>query len=282
MFKLLIFVMLFYSCSVSPNERTTKITTNHGYRIASFMPENDFHETKKYYAAGDVTEDDFNDVLEAIKIIYEPIFLNHGATLNVNGSWNDPTVNAFADQNGTNWNVSFFGGLAQHPFMSRFAFALVACHEVGHHIAGFPIYANNDWAANEGSSDFFATASCAKLMFDENSPLAYKWSFMKKNPKPTPGGNCNSSVCKISLEAGLSLGKVLAELNDEQEPSYETPDKTKVKKTSDTHAKAQCRIDTYKLGAYCNKEWNNSIIPRTKAEMLKNSCPERPSCWYKA
>lgn len=276
----LICAMLF-GCSVPKEQimRSGETNRSYGYK-KSFLPENNFHETKRYYAAGEVTEQDFDDVLEAIRTIYEPIFWNHGATLNVYGAWNDPTVNAYAEQAGTAWNVSFFGGLAQHPFMTREGFAMVACHEVGHHVAGFPLYANNDWAANEGNSDFYATAACAKLIFDENSPLTWRWNLMKKKPKPTPGGNCSSSVCKISLEAGLSLGKVLAELNGDPEPSYETPDKTKVKKTSDSHPKAQCRIDTYKMGAYCTKSWNNDIIPQTKADMAKNSCPDRPACWY--
>jgi hypothetical protein len=245
----------------------------------SFLPENNYAETKRYYAAGSVTEEDFNDVLDAIRTIYEPIIWNHGATLNVYGDWNDDTVNAYAEQAGTSWNVSFFGGLAKHPFMTREGFAMVACHEVGHHVAGYPFYVGQ-WASSEGNSDFYATAACAKMIFDENSPLSYRWDLMKKKPKPSPGGNCSTAVCKLSMEAGLSLGKVLAELNGDPEPSYETPDKTKVKKTSDSHPKAQCRVDTYKLGAYCAKAWNNDKIPRTVGDMAANSCTDRPACWY--
>jgi hypothetical protein len=272
------------ACSVPKVQNLVSGETHRSYGFKkSFLPENNYAETKHYYAAGAVTEQDFEDVMEAIRTIYEPIFSSFGATLNVYGDWNDETVNAYADQDGTNWNVNFFGGLAKHPFMTREGFAMVACHEIGHHIAGYPFYAGQ-WASNEGNSDFYATAACAKMIFDENSPLVYQWDLMKKKPKPTPtpapGGNCSTSVCKIAMDAGLSLGKVLAELNGEAEPSYETPDKTKVKKTSDAHPKAQCRVDTYKIGAYCTKTWNNVKIPKNLAEMSANSCPERPSCWY--
>lgn len=273
---------LLFACS-GPTElksQSGETTRHYGFK-KSFLPENNFHETRRYYAAGEVTEEDFNDVLEAIRTIYEPIFWNHGATLNVYGDWNDNTVNAYADQAGTAWNVSFFGGLAKHIYMTREGFALVACHEIGHHIGGLPLYTDNPWASIEGQSDIYATTACAKMMFDENSPLAYKWSFMKKKPKPTPGDNCNSSVCKLSLEAGLSLGKVLAELNDESMPSYETPSKVVVKKTMESHPPSQCRLDSYKVGALCNKPWNNSVIPKTKAQENAVNC-ERPKCWYKA
>lgn len=150
---------------------------------------------------------------------------------------------------------------------------------MGHHLGGFPFYLGS-WASNEGNSDFFSTASCARKMFHENSPLTYRWSFMKKkNPKPVECGQ-DDLVCRISLAAGLSLGSVLAELNGEKIPSYETPSKDRVTKTSDKHPKAQCRTDTYKMGALCNKHWNDEVIPQTIEDMRLNSCKERPACWF--
>jgi len=278
-----LFILLLFgivaACSDGKQVQTRIGSTEKIYKKASFLPENNYAQTKRYYAAGSMTEQDFEDVLEAIRIIYEPIFNNHDATLNVYGDWYDNTVNAYAEQAGTNWNVSFFGGLAKHPYMTREGFALVACHEIGHHIAGFPFYVGQ-WAANEGNSDFYATAGCAKLIFDESSPITYRWDLMKKKPKPNPTSNCSTAVCKVSMEAGLSLGNVLAELNGEQEPRYETPDRTRVKKTSDSHPKAQCRVDTYKLGAYCAKSWDHDRIPRSVSDMNANSCSERPACWY--
>jgi hypothetical protein len=280
--KLLIFVLLLYGCSASIATRQQTSNTGKGpidpKVTKSFLPDNNFSQTKKYAKAGEVTEEDFDDVMEAIRTIYEPIIWNHGATLNVYGNWSDNTVNAYAEQAGTAWNVSFFGGLARHPFMTREGFAMVACHEIGHHVAGYPSYPG-EWASNEGNSDFYATASCAKLMFDENSPLL----FMKKKPKPKPTPvptDCVDSVCKLSLEAGLSLGKVLAELNDEPNPSYDTPDTSKVSTTYDSHPKAQCRVDTYRYGAYCDKQWNHDKIPQSLSDMVNNSCSDRPKCWY--
>lgn len=287
MFKLLIFVMLFYSCSVSPNERTTKITINHGNRIASFMPENNFHETKRYYAAGEVTEEDFDLVIDSAIEIYTPIFNNLGMNLTIQGDFSDETVNAFCSKDGNNVTVQMFGGLAKQTQMTIEGFALVVCHEIFHAIGGIPKYSGNDWASIEGQADMGAVSACARKMFDPSSPINYRALELMKRKKPKQPTSCanfkgiDKQVCELSLIGGLSLGAVLASLNDEPSPKYETPSKVIVKKTMESHPDSQCRLDTYKVGTLCNKTWNDSIIPSTKAQDNAVNC-ERPKCWYKA
>lgn len=287
MFKLLIFVLLFYSCSVSPNERTTKITTNHDYRIASFMPENDFHETKRYYAAGEVTEEDFDLAMDAAIEIYTPIFRSIGLNLTIEGDYRDETVNAYCSRNGDDVTVKMFGGLAKQPLMTLEGFALVICHELGHAVGGRPLYSDNDWAAVEGQSDYFATAACARKMFDPSSPINYRVLELMRRKNPKQPTNCaafkgiDKEVCEMSMSGGLSLGSVLADLNDEVTPRYETPSKVVVSKTMEKHPPAQCRLDSYKAGFLCNKQWNDNIIPTTKVQETAVNC-DRPKCWYKS
>ena len=48
------------------------------------------------------------------------------------------------------WVVAMFGGLARRPEVTKDAFQFVVCHEVGHHLAGWPFA--YDWASNEGQS----------------------------------------------------------------------------------------------------------------------------------
>lgn len=254
----------------------------------SFLPENDF-DKRTYYAAGEVTEDDFDAVLQAADEIYSPILSNLGLNLTVNGDWSSKTVNAYCNREGNDVEVSFFGGLAKHPKMTVEGFALVVCHELGHAIGGIPVYSGNSWAAVEGQSDYFATAACARKMFDPSSPLRY-WGrdLMKRKKQPTPdqdnsSANCGSGqkgdICKLSLSGGLSLGGVLADLNGESTPRYETPSKVVVSKTMEKHPPAQCRADSYKAGALCNKTWNYDIIPSTKSQENAVSC-SKPRCWY--
>lgn len=284
---LIVFAIMLGGCSIDAGKSEgAEKSSARTFKKASFLPENNYDD-RTYYQAGEVTEQDFNDVLYAAEEIYGPIVAQFGATLNVNGDWRSKTVNAYADQDGDNWNVSFFGGLARHPNMTVNGFALVVCHELGHHLSGFPVYQDSPWqAGNEGNSDFYATASCARKMFDPSSPLRY-WGrdLMKRRTPPTQQTNCSGSnidreICQLSLDGGLSLGKVLADLASDKAPSYETPDKTVVKKTSHSHPKAQCRLDSYKMGALCTKQWNDEIIPGNKNEMMQVSCSDRPRCWY--
>ena len=72
------------------------------------------------------------------------------------------TVNANASQRGRTWIVNMYGGLARRPEITPDGFAMVLCHELGHHMGGFPFVSG--WAANEGQSDLFATLSCGRIL----------------------------------------------------------------------------------------------------------------------
>jgi hypothetical protein len=285
---LIAIAMLGVGCSIDSGTTEGKEKSSQELTYASFLPENNFDE-RSYYKAGEVTQDDFETILYAAEEIYTPIVAAFGAQLVVNGDYADKTVNAYANQDGDRWEVSFFGGLAKHPEMTVPGFALVVCHELFHHLGGFPVYSNSRWAAIEGQSDYGAVTACARKMFDQNSPMRVWGKDLMKKKKPTePSGQKSCSgfygidkeVCEITLEGGLSLGRVLAALNGEKAPSYSTPSKVVVSKTMETHPPAQCRVDTYLAGALCNKTWEDRTIPRNKSEADKASCA-KPKCWYK-
>jgi hypothetical protein len=100
-----------------------------------------------------------------------------------------PVVAASAERTGPGereWDVSFFGPGVRHPKLTRDAFILLLCHELGHHFGGVPrkqlgpdspATAGKDrWASAEGQSDFYATAVCAKRIF-ALTPAAFFDSF---------------------------------------------------------------------------------------------------------
>jgi hypothetical protein len=274
-------------CSIDSGSSEGKEKASQVRSIASFLPENDYDKTKRYYAAGEVTEEDFNLVIDAGIEIYQPILEELGLNLTIEGDYSDETVNAYCSRDGDNVMVKMFGGLAKQPLMTVEGFAMVLCHELGHAVAGIPTYKDNAWAAIEGQSDYFATAACARKMFDPSSPMVYRIAQLMKKKKPTQPANClvyrgaDKTICELSLLGGLSLGAVLADLNDEPTPKYETPSKVVVKKTMEAHPPSQCRTDTYLAGALCNKNWDDSIIPSNKSEADKVSCA-KPKCWYKS
>lgn len=128
------------------------------------MPKNDLH-LREGFLSSDVTEADFNRVLDRFQAVYGPILKNDfGKTLSINRLWSDNTVNASASQSGDIWTLNMYGGLARAAPTTLDGFALVVCHELGHHVGGFPFYFE-DWAANEGQSDYFAGIACAKFMW---------------------------------------------------------------------------------------------------------------------
>lgn len=271
--------------------------------FASFMPPNDLHLQDNLRSHSGISERDFNDAMAEVREIFAPIVEAHGAKLNLVGNWNDSTVNAYAQQNGKTWNVNMFGGLARREEVTRDGFTLVICHELGHHLGGYPTYEgfNNTWAASEGQSDYFATQACAKKLWRgqyEENKKAGKLALpaAKKMCDEHYSNEDDQNLCYRTAAGGQSLANLLAALGGSQLPKPETPDKTVVKKTVTAHPKAQCRLDTYLRGSFCTVEFDYSVIPgkgmsgvKAETEAYKYSCSAaiaaeatRPACWFKS
>lgn len=276
----------------------------------TFMPENDLGLEDAFFAGG-ITEAQFNAVVAAAERVYKPLIkANFGAKLVVEKRWSDSTVNAYADQSGTTWQVTMFGGLARRPEVTVDAFAMVLCHEIGHHIAGYPFVGSRDWAANEGQSDVFANGACAAKVLaasvgeagelvgggDEAGEEAAA-AIPERLRAACDAANdtaAKRAVCYRSIAAGKSLGDLLGALNGER-VSYDTPDKHVVSRTDNEHPAAQCRLDTYVASALCGaSRWTDTLIPGKRFsnrnsrdaqnEAFAHSCTTgaaaRPRCWF--
>jgi len=256
---------------------------------ATFLPEGNYYVShQKSFSSSMVTEQEFLDIMTTAESIYSPIIKSFGGTLLVESNWNDKTVNAYAERIGNTYKISFFGGLARHSKMTRDGFALVVCHEIGHHLAGYNFYSSSKWASVEGMSDYYATAACAKQLL---TALSSDPSDPTDPCDCTDGEKCriapeqislckdDPELCKRTMSAGQSLGDVLADLGNTPAPRYDTPDKTVVRTTLESHPNAQCRLDTYKAGTLCNKIWDDGVIPRNSSEAAKVAC-QKPKCWF--
>jgi hypothetical protein len=268
---------------------------------ASILPPNDLH-LQDGFLAGGLTEKQFNDTIDFVEAYYAPIVASFKGELKIDRKWDDTTVNAYANRSGSVWNVAMFGGLARRPEVTVDGFALVVCHELGHHIAGFPFY-SRDWAADEGQSDYFATQACGRNLwktdFAVNATFAEK---VNKIAKEKCDANWDSSddrnLCYRISNAGFSLATLLGALGG-QVPDFAKPDTTKVVKTNHNHPKAQCRLDTYLAGGLCTASFDDTKIPgvspklseiEKEKEALAVSCSQfdvelpfagRPACWFK-
>lgn len=269
-----------------------------------FAPANDFARFDNIMEDANLTEADFTRITDEVIAIYKPIAEAHNATIVSVNEWDDPTVNAFATQTELGWEVHMFGGLARRPEATQDGFALVVCHELGHHFAGYPFYDATNWAANEGQSDYFATLSCAhRLWGDRKTENAALRMYAPLNVRQA----CNAVVddhdaqnlCYRSIRAGQSLANLLATLGGSDEPRLETVDLKEVAETNPAHPEAQCRFDTYVAGALCGATFDSAVIPArsqpegqdsVNAEAVSNAyaCTrtngeavgQRPRCWF--
>jgi hypothetical protein len=250
-----------------------------------------------------ITKDQFNKVIDRANDLLGPIITKFGGTLQINRLWDDATVNADSSQDGTSWVVNMYGGLARRPEITVDGFAMVLCHELGHHLGGYPYYSGDTWAANEGQADTFATGHCAKLIWANDPANADSRATVPAVPK----AKCDQAytkqdeldLCYRTVIASKSLGDLLAALEGAK-VDFSTPDTSEVTATNDDHPAAQCRLDTYVASALCNLSWDSTVIPgktlgagnNSKAEQDESAkfyCmddarqyAERPRCWFKA
>ena len=234
---------------------------------AKMFPENDLRIPVDVKSG--MLKKDFKSILNKIKKIYSPVFENN---LTIFGEWDNDQVNAYTYKWGKKTHVVIFGGLARHQFITKNALALVVCHELGHHLGGEPMYPNHSWATNEGQSDYWGALKCLKKVEKElNFPVEHESEFALSE--------CNNDQsCYKTAMAGLSIGKLFADMRKIPHPKFETPDPTIVEEMHHGHSKPQCRVDTYFQAALCDKDFlGDELCLRSEGYEIG----VRPLCWFK-
>lgn len=260
------------------------------------LPENNLWISTTAKSINTMDEAMFNTVIDKVSAVYAPIVTQMGGTLEIARNWEDGTVNAYASRSGDTWNVAMFGGLARHATITADGFALVVCHEVGHHLGGAPKkggWFGNKWASNEGQSDYFATLKCLRKTFrNENNveivgnlnvPAAVSSACAEQFT-----ANTDQLICQRAAMAGLSTAKLFQELRNQTTlPDFTTPDANVVSTTSHSHPATQCRLDTYFSGALCSIDENIDVDQKDEAvgvcyKASGDTIGLRPNCWFKA
>lgn len=193
--------------------------------------------------------------------------------------WDDDTFNAKAAVPNDHYvAMLFFGGLVRKSGMSNDAFVLVACHEAGHLLAGYPHIRG---VAVEGTSDYYSVR-CAKLLweYDDNSAFT-----------DDPSGRCDEFYAGSDLPL---CNRVMTAVNSLRNSMYplsgmlRRSDKV-AGKTISRHPPHQCRVDTLIAGTLCAKRLKTSTKPLTIDDFEAVSCNElsgdskhtiMPRCWY--
>lgn len=232
-----------------------------------------------------ITEMDFNRISTELEKLYSPDVSARGKKLVVQADWQSTTVNAFARQEGDEWKVIMLGGMARHKHMTADGYALVVCHEIGHHLGGEPRYDGIDigWASGEGQSDYFSVMKCLRRYW-ENSDNAAAISG-REIPQKLIDECSGDALCIRTGLAGLSAANVFAALAwGTKAPRFESPDRKLTDKTILYHPKAQCRLDTYLQGSLCEVSHVEEMSTETMGachETHGHQKGMRPRCWFK-
>ncbi len=258
-----------------------------------FVEENNLWISADAKKVSNVTEGTFHKIIDDIKGIYAPVVAEKGATLEVERFWDNGTVNAYARRSGNTWFVAMYGGLARHETVTPDGFALVVCHELGHHLGGVPkkkSYWGTTWASNEGQSDYFGALKCLRRYFegDNNQEVVANMEIpdvVRERCDDSFATNEEVAICLRSSMAGYSLGKLLGTLGRTPDISFDSPDRSIASRTNHNHPKAQCRLDTYFAGSVCTVHHSVDV---SDSDYVDGTCTSkenydlgtRPLCWF--
>lgn len=256
----------------------------------SFLPANPWQISSKVLDSG-ISEAAFKKIVDEALKLYSPIFWAKGKELVIYKAWSSSTVNAYADRSddGRQWEVILYGGLARHPQMTEDAFRLVVCHEMGHHLAGAPKKNSNTWSSVEGQSDYFAPLKCLKKWWKKEDLSSWRAATIVPQIVET---KCEQAydlfseqlICMRSSLAGKAVAMVMKEIEWESlEPMFDTPDSKVVATTLLGHPTPQCRLDTYFQAALCSID---DRLEHDDENPQVGVCPQtasvgfRPLCWF--
>lgn len=257
-----------------------------------FLPENDMNipvQDGVHIMATGITQTQFISVLNRMAAEYQNEVASKNARLAIENKWTDGTVNAYAYRNGRTWIISMFGGLARFPNMTYDGFMAVACHEMGHHFGGAPLF-KWDWASVEGEADYYSALKCMRRVFrndDNEKILAGRTlnSHVVSECLSEHNKRIDQLLCIRAGQAGLTLASVLAAMDGVRLPNVLKPDPRQVWQTDEDHPAAQCRLDTYFQGALCRVPVAKGL---SNTDYRPGSCSGtaftrglRPRCWFK-
>lgn len=260
---------------------------------SSILPENSYTIPITQKNEG-LSEIQYHKVIDKVENIYSPIVEELGMKLKIERLWNDPRVNAGTIKMGKEVIIRMYGGYARHPSITEDAFALVICHELGHHLGGAPrkdLYGRGpEWPSVEGQADYFATLKCLRKVFrkDQNSKIISNFEVPEiiqktcTNAFPT---EWEAAICIRTTLAGIANSHISSLIRGHQPPTVDTPDPNIVSETFEAHPIPQCRLDTYFQGSICKVSSDVFVSSENEAtgtchQLNNHATGMRPLCWF--
>jgi len=248
--------------------------------------------SEKSILAGDMTEAQFKGIAKKFENFFMPILeREHDSDLEIYSPWKTNTVNAFAEQSGKRKLITVYGGLARHPAITEDGLMAVFCHELGHHLGGYPKKSTNKWSSAEGQADYFATMKCLRQIWEKEDNVQVVQTLevpqlVKDECAKTYSQDAEAALCQRMSLAGRSVAFMIQDLDhDSWVPRFETPDPLIVRSINYMHPYGQCRLDTFFQGAICPVRESVAFDDdneSTGACHTKNGDDRglRPRCWF--
>lgn len=266
--------------------------------FANFLPPG---VVSKASQVGDsnITQAEFNQIVSTISNYWAPFAEAHGAKLYFDAEWNAQEINAYSNEVMGYWLVTITGPLARHPKMTKDGILLVLCHEMGHHLGGFPMMAQSNplmpvWAAAEGQADYFASQVCAHNMWESEPDVNAQF---RDQVSPIAKEKCDAvwktqtqqDLCYRTSVGVQAIMGTMADAMKKPMPQYDTPDTSVVTTTiNQGYPGIQCRMDTSFAAMQCTAAFDFKTIPNAQEAVLTScmlasgySVGNRPECWFK-
>lgn len=235
---------------------------------------------------------------------FSPVVQQHGAQLNIERLWQSDADGGRCSRSkdGKQWNLHIYGEMARAPNTTKDAFAILLCHELGHHLAGYPFYSqyHYEWAAAEGQAEYWASQACLRELWkgspEENARYA---QVVAPQCDAAFEASPDRMLCRRTLSAIESWARYQAKKGG-RIPSPARKDTSVVNELKVAHPSAQCRIDSLVQGMLCTREFDFSFIPGRLHRMGQNSIGAenearatscfaedgfkqgvRPACWFR-
>jgi hypothetical protein len=250
-----------------------------------FFPEHDLRIPTT--VKGNMTKLEFEETIQKVVDIYQPIFKEKRMILRSFANWNSDSVNARATRSGRTRRIIMYGGLGRHPMLYEDELLLVTCHEIGHHLGGAP--RAGIWASGEGQADYFTSLKCLRRVFREH-PKEIDHSkvpeAIKKECNTVFADTLEAQICMRTKLASIQLMTVFSMINERDvAPSVDARDANVVTRTNHRHPLVQCRYDTLAAGAICPVDFNEDV---SNKDETVGTCHQknghikglRPRCWF--
>lgn len=226
-----------------------------------------------------ISQKDYHEILDSIETLFAADFEKANQRLIIHRNWKNDSSKASAwkqeDIKGQLSEIRMPGGIARHPLITNDSFALIACHEIGHHLAGGP----KVWLYSvEGQADYYSVSVCMKKLLPAVK-LAMKGlrGFAPDEVLSSCGSAhenyADTRVCIRSMLAGLELAQYFALEKSEPLPRLDLRENTVAAATIMVAPNPQCRLDTYVQAALCANHDNWLCTD-------EGSKHGRPACWY--